>query len=240
MSDTKMVSMFSFSPIEQSQPQSCETASGKYIDVMNPTAEDICIDDIAWALSRQPRFAGHSLGEIYHVAQHAIFVKDLLSEAIKEEGSLLNRSYTTWIFNMGLLPSHVRNDHNLMLHALCHDNTEAYLVDLPSPIKRHSALRGPYKEIEANLTKAIESALGLIPLSEVEKCAIHWADLMALQIEAANIMPSRGRGWGVMPMFDMTFIQKMPKILTWNEARVEFLNQYHYYTSLKKITESAQ
>ncbi len=226
MPNTKMVNMFPFSSIVQSEPQTCETVSGKYIDVMNPDVNLICINDIAWALSRQPRYAGHNLGEIYHVAQHAVFVKSLLESALSGSNPHLVASYMQWMNEYGNTPSKVSATKNFLRQALCHDNTEAYLVDLPSPIKRHSALRGPYKEVESRLHNTIEEALELEPLSVDEAQALCWADLMALQIEAANIMPSRGRGWGVMPQFDLTMMDLMPTVLPWNQARELFLNEY--------------
>ena len=47
------------------------TFTGKYFNIVEPTLDMICIEDIAHSLSMQCRFAGH-LPEFYSVAQHCI------------------------------------------------------------------------------------------------------------------------------------------------------------------------
>ena len=81
-----------------------QTRSGRAFYPLDPRIEDIDILDIAWALSMQCRYAGHTR-IFYSVAEHCIHV----SKAVPEKDAL-------W----GLL----------------HDASEAYLVDLPRPIKR--------------------------------------------------------------------------------------------------------
>jgi len=194
---------------------------------VNPQASDIDINDIAWSLSRQVRYAGHTLGDPYHIAQHACFVEFLLDYVLSEDssGDPLRESFIEWM-PVGFLQT-LGDKEDVLIHALCHDNTEAYLVDLPSPVKRHPALREPYKELEKNLGVVIGSALGLPKLSQTGEIAIAWADLMALQIEAAVLMPSRGRGWaGDLPKFELRFIEFMPAILGWKDARDQFLQRY--------------
>ncbi len=55
------------------EPDCIRTFTGKYINVFEPDPELICIEDIAHALSMQPRFGGH-LPEFYSVAQHSWLV----------------------------------------------------------------------------------------------------------------------------------------------------------------------
>ncbi len=50
-----------------------QTFSCKRFHLLNPQPEDICIEDIAHALSMQPRFSGHT-SVVYSVAQHSIEV----------------------------------------------------------------------------------------------------------------------------------------------------------------------
>lgn len=53
-----------------------QTYTGRRFDLLQPRLAEICIEDIAHALSLQCRFAGH-LREFYSVAQHSVVVSDL-------------------------------------------------------------------------------------------------------------------------------------------------------------------
>lgn len=48
------------------------THSGRLVDLVSPQRQAIEIDDIARALSREPRFGGHTVGGLYSVAQHSV------------------------------------------------------------------------------------------------------------------------------------------------------------------------
>lgn len=49
------------------------TSTGRRFRVLDPRPEDVCIEDIAHALSLQCRFTGH-IREFYSVAQHSVYV----------------------------------------------------------------------------------------------------------------------------------------------------------------------
>jgi hypothetical protein len=62
-----------------------ETVNGNIINPCNPDPNAIDIHDIAWALSRMPRFAGHTITEIpYTVAQHSIYVSEILENLFNQ------------------------------------------------------------------------------------------------------------------------------------------------------------
>ena len=84
-----------------------DTASGIRLDLDDPRSEDIRIEDVAGGLSKVCRFGAQPL-EYYSVAQHASLVRQLVVEAGYPE---------------------------LALAALHHDSHEAYLCDIPSPLK---------------------------------------------------------------------------------------------------------
>lgn len=84
-----------------------QTHAGKTFFFGDIQPEDICIEDIAHALSNYCRFAGHC-DEFYSVAQHCCFVADLLRDCGRE----------------------------CQLAGLLHDSTEAYLGDVTRPLKR--------------------------------------------------------------------------------------------------------
>lgn len=52
-------------------PNCIRTFTGKYFNIVDPTLDMICIEDIAHSLSMQCRFAGH-LPDFYSVAQHSL------------------------------------------------------------------------------------------------------------------------------------------------------------------------
>lgn len=131
-------------------PGEIRTFTGIMINVFNPKANDICIEDIAHALSNQCRFTGHT-ARFYSVAEHSLKCAEL-----------------------------VQNEHKLA--ALLHDAAEAYLVDIPSPIK----LAMPeYRNWEEKLMRVIARKFGFqYPLHPTVKQADHtW-----LELEWENLM----------------------------------------------------
>jgi len=56
-----------------------ETVSGAHLDVLQPKAEDIHLEDIATALSNICRFTGH-VSKFYSVAEHCVLVSLLAPE----------------------------------------------------------------------------------------------------------------------------------------------------------------
>lgn len=242
----------SFAPVQATMPlNSIETVSGRFVDALNPEPDTICVEDIAWSLSRQARYAGHTLGEPYSVAQHTVFVHRLLDIATSIKTTTpIWKSFNAWMHDkvvtekLGLDkkdygPPVPILDYNkqcrpeILRRGLHHDDTEAYLVDVPSPVKRHPDFRPVYSAIELKLQDAIFAHYGYTPMASnwyVDKAVI-WADALALQIEAAHLMPSRGRGWaGVLPMFDVSMMDLMPKILPWNDAREQYLEVHEKLT----------
>lgn len=139
-----------------------QTHSGGHIDVTHPRADQIHIDDIAIPLSRQPRFAGHSI-RFVSVAEHCVHVA-------------------------GKAPSHLK------LTALMHDASEAYLVDIPRPIK---PLLQNYYEIEDGLMSAIADKFGFVwPMPD----EIKLLDTRHLASERdQNILSPDPAVWGSMP-----------------------------------------
>lgn len=140
-----------------------QTYTGRAVHPMDLRPEDICIEDIAHALSMQCRYNGHSL-RFYSVAEHSV-----------------------------LIARHLRERHNdvVALEGLLHDATEAYLADVPRPVKPF--LVG-YREAEARAALAIADAFGL-PLDMPP--AVHDADNRILHDERIQNMARSERDWGL-------------------------------------------
>lgn len=72
-------------------PSAIRTRSGSFLDFAAPDPAAIHLEDIAVALSRAPRFNGHT-GPFYSVAQHSVFVGRLLSGDFQLKGLLHDAS----------------------------------------------------------------------------------------------------------------------------------------------------
>ena len=105
-----------------------QTLSGRRVNPLDASPEDIDPEDIAGALGNICRFGGHSRG-FYSVAQHSVIVCDLL----EEQGASVDE----------------------LLAALLHDAAEAYLGDLPHPIKHRSELGAAFRDAEKRLEAVI-------------------------------------------------------------------------------------
>ncbi|HET8536456.1 MAG TPA: hypothetical protein VFL73_04675 [Solirubrobacteraceae bacterium] len=105
-----------------------QTVSGKWVNPLDPDPEQFDIEDIARALGNLCRFGGHCRS-FYSVAQHSVIV----SQLVEERGG----------------------DAEDVFAALMHDAAEAYLGDMPHPLKHRSALGAAFKEAEAQLELAL-------------------------------------------------------------------------------------
>lgn len=128
---------------------SIRTYSGKHLDLANPDPDDILIEDIAIGLARECRYARQS-NIWYSVAEHSWLV-----------ANACRTQYPT--FPAAQLPE-------LQLRALLHDASEAYLGDLPGPIKQTDAMAG-FRAVEGRLQTAIYQAFGLVPNDDADG---HW------------------------------------------------------------------
>lgn len=116
-------------------PNYIRTFSGGYFFPDNVEHLEPNMEDIAHALSSMNRYNGH-LQEFYSVAQHSVLV-------CQEAGALMLEAN----------PSIDSNSFNkFMLQALLHDATEAYMPDMPSPIKR---MLPDFQKLENKLQKHI-------------------------------------------------------------------------------------
>jgi hypothetical protein len=144
-----------------------ETFSGRFVDTSNPRAESIALEDIAHSLAATCRYGGHCR-QFYSVAEHAVFC------SVRLERQGFGRRW--------------------QIAALHHDDAEAYLGDIPRPMK--PLLGDVYGRLSDQMDEVIVQALGL-PIStamfhdEVVKVVDTWS----LLVEARFLLPSQGKGW---------------------------------------------
>lgn len=96
-----------------------ETLNGHFADPLDMNPDDVRIEDIAYALSMQCRFSGYT-SRHYSVAEHSVYVARIVEQRVAATANpTLWRAKKMWT-----------------RQALLHDATEAYLLDMPSPLKR--------------------------------------------------------------------------------------------------------
>src|SRR5215217_6447809 len=113
-----------------------QTVSGRWVNPFDPDRDQLDAGDIARALANQCRFGGHCRA-FYSVAQHSVIV----SQLVEQRGG----------------------DAEDVFAALMHDASEAYLGDMPHPIKHRSALGAAFKEAEDHLEQVIARRFNIRP-----------------------------------------------------------------------------
>jgi 5'-deoxynucleotidase YfbR-like HD superfamily hydrolase len=134
--------------------------SGRRLDLLAPSPDDIAIEDIAHGLARVARWNGQTYGaNAFSVAEHTVLVETI--------ASTLNPGWEkAW-----------------RLAALLHDAPEYVIGDLISPFK--AAIGFDYKAFENRLLEAIHLRFGLPPqLPNDIAAAIKQADRIAAYYEA--------------------------------------------------------
>jgi hypothetical protein len=115
------------------------TFTGRQVDPFNLQPEDVNIVDIAHSLSHQNRYGGHTF-KPYSVGIHC----------------------TTMEFSI----QNIHKNEAMSLDALMHDASEAYLTDIPKPIKERIPM---IDEIEANILNVIYQKYGIKHFLEVQQ-----------------------------------------------------------------------
>jgi hypothetical protein len=147
-----------------------EMVSGQPFWPLDPRPADIHIADIAVALSNLCRFNGH-VEELYSVAEHSVRVAEYVERQLYSD---------RW---------HHPQPKRVMLAALLHDASEAYLVDVPRPVKRQMPT---YVEAERRVEACVREAFNLI---EDHGELIKLADDVLLATEKRDLKPRGRRDW---------------------------------------------
>lgn len=137
--------------------------SGRRLDLLNPSPDDIEIEDIAHGLARVARWNGQTVGaHAFSVAQHSLLVERIA-------GALNDDWPAAW-----------------RLAALLHDAPEYVVGDLISPFK--TAIGLDYKAFELRLLAAIHQRFGLrASLPTDVQAQIKAADRIAAYFEATKL-----------------------------------------------------
>lgn len=153
--------------IHASEPPFMVTSSGRAVPLVRTPAVAISVRDIAAHLSKICRFAG-ATRVFYSVAQHSVLVSTLMAE----------------------------HGPAGRLYGLLHDAHEAYVGDIPQPVKHllnHALGLGgewlPLSDLVSDLDAAIHAAAGLAwPPSPAMRKAIDHADMRAVATERRDLI----------------------------------------------------
>ena len=163
------------------QVGSIATLSGRSVDLLNPDPLSFEIQDIVNALARVCRFAGHigiagvETSTVYSVAEHSVLL-------------------TYWCEDQGL-------SRRVQRAALMHDAAEAYLGDMPTPLK---AVLPDYRKIEARFETALRERFDYVDKNDIPvlveaDMAIQTDEIQALRPDwGADLPDPLGidiRGW---------------------------------------------
>lgn len=179
------------------------TASGRPFWPLEPRVEDVCIEDIAHHLSNLCRFTG-AVRTFYSVAQHSVLVSRCLMELFKAAGASRVEQLRGGLYGQ------------------LHDGSEAYLIDVPRPVKRDPQFR-VYRQFEATLQAVIYRAFNLA--LESEPADLKLVDMRLLRTEHRDLMPQMLRweaAFEAIEPYEWRIAPQTPEI-----ARAAFLDHFH-------------
>jgi hypothetical protein len=201
-------------------PHWIRTFTGKTLHFEDPRPEDIDIVDIGHALSHLCRFSGHT-STFYSVASHSVLVAEKFWETSAEPPP-----DTEW--------GHQKR--RLFLACLLHDAAEAYVADIPSPLKvlLNQVVRSghTYRSIHEHIERVIYRKFGIEDL--LGHSTIRLYDRAALVFEAEAFLDLNADGLHHMgfqtefrglwnPWFPTTYAKVM-SLQTIEESR----DKFHY------------
>ena len=181
--------------------------SGRRLDLINPSAMDIEIEDIAHGLSRVARWNGQTTGEhAFSVAQHSVLVEQI-------SRTLQPNAEKHWF-----------------LAALLHDASEYVVGDMISPFK--NALGIDYRAFEEKLMQAIHIRFGLpAVISPQLKKFIKRGDKISAYLEATQIAgfsdEESRKIFGPPPL---TVKDMVIEPLSHNDAKKQFIDRFYALT----------
>lgn len=189
-----------------------QTYTGKAFWFPYPTQEMLCLEDIAHSLSNLCRFAGHCK-EFYSVAQHAVLVSYAVQTILSKQ-----KAYVTPLEHL-----------LLQFEGLHHDDEEAYIIDLPAPIKGLPILK-QYKILGKRITTLLRNWLNL---PKEESNYVKEADLIILATEKRDLMFDNGLKWQKL----LTPLDIVIQALSPIDAKKLYLERHYYLLNqIEKFT----
>lgn len=162
-------------------PGTIQTYSGKTVTLTDPRTDQLEIGDIARALAYNSHYGGHA-PKFFSIAEHCLLVTELVKK-------------------------HESDHPDLLMMALMHDASEAFLGDMVKPLK---VLMPDFQKIERRMTACINFRF---KLDGSYMATIKKYDRMAQEIEFNAFYNKQG--------------SKLLHYLFPERAREDFLTLYH-------------
>jgi len=184
-----------------------QTFTGLEVNPLDLKPEDISIWDIAHALSMKCRFSGHCR-DFYSVAEHSVYVA---RETYKITQNTKLPAFTS--------------KKDILLGALLHDAAEAYLADIPRPVKKEIA---GFDKIEEKALRTIFQQFGISKSYKKIMEFVKNPDESLLVTEAAVLL----RNPVLFEEKGLTPASVEIKCLGQREAEHNFLKEFKYLMEL--------
>lgn len=202
-----------WSPEPRTDHNWIQTFSGRQFWPLNPEPWEVYIEDIAHGLSLACRYTGQC-NEFYSVAEHSVRVSYQVQRLCLETDKA---------------PGRFERARTVILAALLHDASEAYVADVSRPVK-HSPYFGPiYRAIEANLMRQINRRFRV----PHEPPVVKMADDQLLATEKRDLLKKPPRPWTLraQPLLE--------KITPWTSLQAEaiFLHRFLALETARELAE---
>lgn len=188
-----------------------QVASGARFHMYDPKPGEFDINDIARALSKACRYGGHLKRRelFYSVAQHSVLVCDVVTQRYPD-------------------------DYRLQMQALLHDAAEAYIGDLPHPIKVHMP---QFQELDNFLTAKVFTAFGVDWNGpEPMPPAIKDVDRHIVRDEGDVLLPDASDGFKWWHEYDTLGLTIRPWVM--QGAEKAFLDRYTSLRAKLRLSEA--
>ena len=153
------------------------THTGNGFFVINPKAEEVRIEDVAYGLAYKYRYGGQV--EPITIAEHSILVS-LIIEILWPKSKK-------------------------MMAGLFHDACVAYTYDIQAPVRKFVKVQMPngelmdWRDLERKINQVVGRALGLDRYYWTAE-EVQAADILALALEKAQCPSIKDRNWGLPPI----------------------------------------
>lgn len=187
-----------------------QTYTGRALYPLDPKPSQFSIKDIARGLAMRCRYSGQC-SRFYSVAEHSVLMARHLATYRTDE---------RWAENRDPLGEYTLQEvHDSAALALLHDASEAFLADVPRPLK---PLLVGYQEAEDRMTSVIVAKYLGDEGPAIHHEIVKVADYAILLNEKHQLMAGEPKPWGLTghPLFKSSWA---PKCWTPEEAEREYL-----------------